>query len=279
MDTIDLQDIDLNRYKVRAPNEVSFVKRNAHAKKFVLSKATAEKIYRLWRDHPGLYEDQRQFAKPPFPACYVEFTHGSAVIGLLWAEGRTVMLTSSLSGAHLGRITVDVLESGLLARDQRPKVEYHPDSPKKEMVEQTVTHTALVEILWLLMHRPGVITTRANPDRKTLTRTGLKTYRAHTVLTIDLAEKDLAKTITADGSRGSGVREHEVRGTWVHLYHVRSCTHQWSRVDRPAGAAERWTCPCCGTMRVWRKDHVRGEHKRGNKFHTYHVKDSNLEDE
>ena len=100
---------------------------------------------------------------------------------------------------------------------------------------------------------------------------------ASTQGTLDLAAKDIARTIIGDGRKGSGVREHEVRGTWVHLQHVRSCEHQWSRVDRPPLEPDTYNCPCCGTRRVWRRDHVRGEHSRGNKFNTYFVKDSRLE--
>jgi hypothetical protein len=49
-------------------------------------------------------------------------------------------------------------------------------------------------------------------------------------------------------------------------------------VERLSYEPATFQCPCCGTRRVWRRDHVRGEHSRGNKFNIYQVVDSRLKE-
>lgn len=271
-------------YGNAVPKEFNFLKRNRHAKKFLIEPDVGQKLYDLWKQAPELYEEQRRFAKPPFPETYVEYRIPYEVdpsqlgsVGLFWAEGRTITLAEGPSGVLLGRITVDVLDTGLLARDQRPHIAFQESAPKEMLVENAIYQTAITEILWILLHRPGLVKLRDVPDRKVLARDGLKSCKAHNAITIDLAAKDIAKTLTRDGSRGSGVREHHVRGTWVHLKHVRSCAHNWQEVVRKQFEPITFDCPICGTRRVFRADHYRGDASRGNTFNTYEVKDSRLE--
>lgn len=126
------------------------------------------------------------------------------------------------------------------------------------------------------MHRPGAVKRIDHPDRKVIGREGFTRYLAHSVLTIDLAKKDIVQAIHQNGHRGAGVREHNVMGHWVHLHHDRRCTHVWERRDRPEGQPARYDCHQCGTSRVWRKDFVRGDASLGKKMHTYEVTDSRL---
>ena len=263
----------------RKPKELAFISRNLQAKRFWIGRELIGKILILVRDNPDTYHQMRKFAKPPFESCYIEFDglDDSLVTGLLWAESRVVVLNRGPKTGWVmpSRLTVLVKEDGFEVRDQRPG---EPIEDERDgLMDHLVQTVGMIEVLWLLMHQPGLVKGVEVKGRQKVIKGKLRPARAHTVLTIDLAARDIMKRIMANGSRGSGVREHEVRGTWVHLNHNRRCTHQWERVERPEGKPERWTCPCCDTLRVWRKDHVRGDAKRGNKFHTYEVKDSRLE--
>ncbi len=259
--------------KTISMKQTRFVTRNQHAKRFRVSEETGVMLFNLFRENPDLYESQRGFAVPPFPEVYVEFENEGPYqnTGVLWAENQVVTMASAGTGVICNAHTVDVLEDGLLVRNERPDENLPQEYTEQDMERHAIKSAALLEILWLLMHRPGVVRATQVAGRQTVVKGKLKPVRAHSVLTIDLSAKEIPKRIEANGSRGAGVREHQVRGTWVHLKHDRSCTHAWHRIDRKPFEPDTYECPSCGTRRVWRKDHVRGEHSRGNVFHTYQV--------
>jgi len=252
------------------------------AKQFRVGREVVEKIAELAREHPDLYESQRLFAKAPFPNSYVEFDmegfhSGYDRLGVLVCGDLASVVVEpdrNEGKAMIGASLVVISDEGFRVRSwPGSKQELTADDK-----QAAARYVGFAEVLWLLMHRPGVVKVQQVPGKQKVIRGKLRPMRAHSVLTIDLAAKDIVRTIIGDGRKGSGVREHEVRGTWVHLKHDRSCEHQWSKVERPPLEPDTFQCPCCGTKRVWRKDHVRGEHSRGNKFNTYQVVDSRLKE-
>jgi hypothetical protein len=258
----------------------AFIKEGMGAKRFLVNHDMAVKLIDLFQGEPDLYLEQRRFAKPPFDKVYVEYRvednlaiAGHGYHGILIQDQKVVWL-SATDGEEIKAGTSYALieESGIRVKDWTEE----GDSP--EAKEFLVMFVAMTEILWLLMHRPGMVKTLSVPGKQKVVKGKLRPVRAHSVLTIDLAAKDIARSVMSDGRKGSGVREHQVRGTWVH-YHLppARCAHDWQKVDREVWKPERFYCPKCEAFRSWRRDHVRGEHSRGNKFHTYEVKDSRLE--
>lgn len=258
-------------YLEKRKKEVAFIKSNMSAKRFRVETETSRRISALVEGHRELYVDQRTFAKPPFESVFVQFEGIEAdnPIGVLVQSNECMVVTSLYGEAYWSRYKVIIEDAGLRLIDQRPEVPIGVD--ESTLKGAAIAWVAMTEVLFLLMHKPGVVRSTAVAAKQQVVKGKLRPYRAHTVLNIDLSPKEIQKRIVGNGSRGPN-REHEVRGTWVHLRINRDCIHQWSRAEVKEGMPERWGCHCCKGIRVWRRDHVRGNHDLGNRFHTYNVR-------
>ena len=257
------------------PSSLSkFITRGRAAKRFLVEPDTAMHIFGLMFEHPDLYESQRQFAKPPFPDTYVEFRFDErtanpfAFAGVLRQGDTATLLTAEAD--QIIRVDfkqIHFLPDGLLAKPWPGRNVSAEEDPNRRVV----AFAGMTEVLWLLMHRPNVVRIDKVPTKQQIIKGKLRPFRAHSVLTIDLSRQATTRIIQDNGSRGPN-REHQVRGSRVHLGISRSCTHDWHRVEMPEGRPERYECARCKGIRVWRRDHVRGDGKLGTKFHTYEVK-------
>ena len=257
---------------------ISFIKEGGSAKRFLCGVETTNRVFELMFRHPDLYESQRQFALPPFDNTYVQFTFDDSGLvrhaGVLRIGDTATLMTDVAQpgpdtiriGFHRLTFHDDGVRTSLWGSDQDLSSAERQDGSK-----QIAAYGGMTEVLWLIMHRPGLVQSLHIPSSQKVIKGKLRPFRAHSVLTIDLSLKDLAQTIQANNSRGPN-REHQVRGTWVHLGISPGCTHDWHKVERPEGKPDRYECSCCKGLRVWRRDHVRGDASLGTKFHTYEVK-------
>jgi hypothetical protein len=268
-----------------------FVNSNPGAKRFLVDEKTTRKLLRLVEDHPDLYESQRRFAEPPFPVTYVEFVglaprvgcelgnvgvfrarNEAIVFSEFEATPERVMEHEDLSGSgnffEAGTGFATITNEGIFFRTRKGEPEDSSWDSK-----YPVACVALTEILWLLMHQPKKIFTVRDVSAGSVFLTSPpRFWKAHSTVTIDLSEQKLRQVIYKMGVRNKA-REHSVRGTWVHFHMDPDCEHAFPAepTDRPDGGPTRYDCPKCGAIRVWRKDHERGNGKAGTKFHDYKV--------
>lgn len=256
-----------------------FINRGRAAKRFLVEPETAEHVFGLIFRHPELYESQRAFAKPPFESTYVEFRFDPKLVrpvsgtflayaGVLRIGNTATLLTAeedAIIRVDFNRIEIE--ESGLRVRFWTGEAPSEAD----DFRHRIVSFAGMTEVLWLLMHKPKVVRTEQVPTTQKIVKGKLRPVRAHSLLTINLSHRDLEKAIRRTEDRGPN-RKHDVRGSWVHIGILKGCTHEWSRVEMPEGKPERWACSRCKGIRVWRKEHVRGDEARGRKTHDYEVK-------
>lgn len=148
-----LADLSGPNYVVQDRKTNAFILSAKHAKVFIVDEATTMKLFGLVDEHRDLYESQRQFAKPPFDCTYVEFNPtGNSRSGVI-RNGDMAMQVADLSDGkyRLSKSFIRVEDAGLRAVE-RPGLVSH-----EEEKVAAVQFVGLSEILWLLMHRPGVV--------------------------------------------------------------------------------------------------------------------------
>lgn len=244
------------------------------ARRFMVDHDTMERAYALAHENLDLYESMRQFAKAPFPHCYLESDASSTVgvpdarFGFIVTDRWFYEIQPSDRPGYvmINRMAYD------RARGTTEEV-WQPDSAntaqeRAELRRSVTRGHRMIETLFLLMHAPRGVQITEKPAHRKLVKGKQKAYAAHSVITIDLSAKE-ARRVIADGSRGP-IRAHEVRGHWMHLHRVRGCSHEWRAVPVEPDRPERWVCDC-GTVRVWRKPHQKGDATLGYVTHQYHV--------
>jgi hypothetical protein len=276
--------IDAVQVKRKTSAITKFHRKGLASKRFRLDWEESRKLLELTRNHSEIYGEMRAFAKPPFPETYVELPvedvnldgtgEAAAFFGILRIGGRVSFYVVIPDRQHIGMLNsyVDVRPNGLFANMWPGTRGHMNDEEVASLFTISVRLTAITEVLWLLMHQPHSPIIRTDVAKGvSCGATAPRFWAAHSVLTIDLSRRKNPKELFYHGKKG-GIREHEVRGTWVHYRLDRRCIHSWERVERPEGSPERWECAHCNAMRVWRRDHVRGNGKLGTKFHDYEVK-------
>lgn len=253
------------------------------ATRFLVDPETWEHAYELWRDNEALVEDMEQFAKPPFEKCYFEADvtassvinandlGESIIVGALLMDGILYSVTNGESDARpvvLSPYAVDIRSFRKMLRIK----EILPGVSEKDAQmfrENAVATHGLLRVLWLLMLAPKGVVIGDQGATSKIVKGKRRAYAAHKTVTINLSPKESIERIRAGGGHPhSGA--YPVQGTWVHYYRVRSCSHDWKKVLTEDGRPERYLCDC-GTMRVWRKDHTRGDASRGFTTHDYHI--------
>lgn len=131
----------------------------------------------------------------------------------------------------------------------------------------------------LLNQRRGVAFRDVPPTRR-MAGGKLKTYMAHSVVSIDLGGGDMRGFFHVDGR--SSPRRHEVRGHFVHYGIDEGCQHEWQPystpelerrdVDRIGKPVSRWRCELCQGLRVRREAFQRGDASKGFVTKSYDVK-------
>lgn len=157
-------------------------------------------------------------------------------------------------------------------------------NPSRALIEHMVEECrgefkrALTALL-LLNQKRGVAVRDVPPARR-LAGGKLKTYMAHSVVSIDIGGEDLRGFFHVD-SRASP-RRHEVRGHYVHYGIDEACGHEWAPystpelerrdVDRGGKPVPRWRCALCQGLRVRRETFHRGDATKGFVTKSYEVK-------
>lgn len=246
----------------------------ATARIFKLDTSASDRITWLANNHDDLIDSMRPWAKPPFDSILLDFLmwdgpeHGSATqIGLLLSNGwawlhfwktntpyeNTIICPTRAFFDSRGVVCQAAFRSG--------SIEGLPESEWARMLR-------VYYAFCLLLHAPKGVQITEKPAHRKLVKGKQKAYAAHSIITIDLSAKE-ARRVIADGSRGP-IRAHEVRGHWMHLNRVRGCSHEWRAVPVEPDRPERYVCDC-GTVRVWRKAHQKGDATLGYVTHQYHV--------
>ena len=96
-----------------------------------------------------------------------------------------------------------------------------------------------------------------------------RVYMAHSLVTLTTEDYGRITRSFAAGGHHESPRRHQVRGFFRHYHKVRGCEHAFIEDDQPL----HWTCQHCGTIRVWIRDHERGDASKGYTTKEYAVTD------
>ncbi len=101
--------------------------------------------------------------------------------------------------------------------------------------------------------------------RKTMTHRGYRNLVSHSVVEINLDDRDLRPLMRVERPHGTHAapRWHQVRGHYCHdrdtkIYGEIGCVHVWKEI-KPLN----WECDVCGGRRWWRKACERGDKSLG----------------
>jgi len=118
------------------------------------------------------------------------------------------------------------------------------------------------------------------PASRKIVKGKLRSYMAHSVVTINLGGRTVRRAFHIDNR--ASPRRHEVMGHFVHYGIDEACSHEWedavddetSRRDleRVGRVIPRWRCVNCGGMRVHKAAHHRGDASKGFVTKRYDVK-------
>jgi len=137
-----------------------------------------------------------------------------------------------------------------------------------------------VAALLLLNQKRGLVM-RDMPPARRISRGKLRTYMAHSVVSIALdGPMEIRRAFKVDDR--ASPRRHEVRGHFVHYGIEEGCSHDWEEwqseeslrrdVERAGRPILRWRCANCQGMRVRREAFHRGDATKGFVTKTYEVK-------
>lgn len=133
----------------------------------------------------------------------------------------------------------------------------------------------------LLLNQKRGLAFRDMPPSRRISRGKLKTYMAHSVVSIALDGPVEIRRAFRVEERASP-RRHEVRGHFVHYGVEEGCSHEWKEyrteetlrrdLERAGRPILRWRCANCHGMRVRREAFYRGDATKGYVTKTYTVK-------
>lgn len=248
----------------------------ATARVFKLDPLASITVNQTAYDTYELIHAQREFALPPCPATFVQFLTRSAeddrwtLLGLLATENRVWIFFYLPEKDYASRVGY----SYRFADDAFEKLgEWKDDldrsGEEEKYMEEYRGIIAVLRLFFLMLARGKGIRTTDKPAVRRIIKGKVRAFAAHTKIEIDLAPQELAKAI-ATGARGP-TRAHEVRGHWVNYRRNAHCDHRWTELEP---GTRRYECGSCGQLRVWRKNHYRGDSTIGFVTHEYSVTDS-----
>lgn len=139
-----------------------------------------------------------------------------------------------------------------------------------EIMLPAITGEARVYVACLLfLYQKRHLTLTDHGPRRALSKGKLRTYMAHTTVTIHLSEYEAVKRDLTNGERNSP-RRHEVRTHYKHRQLTAGCTHEWVRVEEADN--EQWRCTACAGLRWLCRSHLRGDGSIGFVTKHYEVK-------
>lgn len=112
----------------------------------------------------------------------------------------------------------------------------------------------------LMLFQKQHVVVKDHPFERKMARGKLRTFMAHSTVTINLAGViEVCRSIQI--SDRASPRRHEVRTHYKHRYLTPGCEHVWTRVQNVDN--EQWRCTCCSGLRYLCKDHIRGDSRNG----------------
>jgi hypothetical protein len=121
----------------------------------------------------------------------------------------------------------------------------------------------------LMLYQKQNVTIQDRPYERRISRGKLRTFMAHSTVTIHLSNEAEIRKAFQTGERGAP-RRHEVRTHYAHRHGVKSCAHTWNKIEEAAN--EQWSCSHCGRLRWLKKSHLRGDGSKGFVVKKYEVK-------
>lgn len=248
------------------PGYADFVAGQSRAYQFILDPESAEWIGDKSIELQDLAWENREFAKPPYIHTYVEFTNmfdeaEDVPIGVLLSNS-WLYIFSVIPDDGVGRVSVF---SGRL-NTETGEIQWGDSADTDDDAIEVVVKVLQSAWLWtslffLILNKPKHLITETKPRISVKRRGKRVVYSAHTVVKLNLLDGGKAlKRAVYSGARAAA-RRHAVRGHFVHYHTGLGCSHDWQRLkDTETGLyVDRWTCPNCGGLRVWRKSFHRGD--------------------
>lgn len=174
----------------------------------------------------------------------------------------------------LGTTWYDLNDAQRAAVSQRFNMGYigpteHREAALKHMIPASMGEARVYLAALLFLYQKRHLTIADHPARRGLHKGKLRTYMAHTTVTIHLSAYEAMKRDWAAASDRSSPRRHEVRTHYKHRQLTPGCEHQWLRVEDADN--EQWRCTHCAGLRYLCREHLRGDANIGFVTKTYEV--------
>ena len=122
----------------------------------------------------------------------------------------------------------------------------------------------------LFLYQKHRLTLTDHAPKRGLSRGKLRTYMAHTTVTIHVSQYEAVKRDLMTTHERSAPRRHEVRTHYKHRHLTAGCVHEWVRVEDADN--EQWRCTACAGLRWLCRSHLRGDGSIGFVTKHYEVK-------
>ena len=122
----------------------------------------------------------------------------------------------------------------------------------------------------LFLYQKHRVTLTDRGYKRQISKGKLRTYMAHTTVTIHLSQYLEVKQDLTAAHKQSSPRRHEVRTHYKHRQMTAGCEHQWVRVEDAEN--EQWRCTACSGLRWLCRQHLRGDGAIGFVTKHYEVK-------
>ena len=219
--------------------------------------------------HAGIingFTNSRQRPVPYLsPMCVLDNEyHPTAKIDALVDDSRVI----------LGTTWYDLNEAQRAAVAQRFNMGYigpeeHREQALRIMIPACMGEARVYLAALLFLYQRRHLTLTDHGPRRGLSKGKLRTYMAHTTVTIHLSQYEAVKRELTSGERNSP-RRHEVRTHYKHRQLTAGCVHEWVRVDDADN--EQWRCTACAGLRWLCRSHLRGDGSIGFVTKHYEVK-------
>lgn len=147
-----------------------------------------------------------------------------------------------------------------------------PDNLRREALKHMLPASKGEVRVWvaalLFLHQRQHITIKDHPFERKITRGKLRTFMAHSTVTINLTEPIEIRRAFNINDRASP-RAHEVRTHYAHRHGRVHCEHDWVRIEDADN--EQWVCRRCERLRYLVRSHVRGDGSKGFVTKDYNI--------
>lgn len=200
------------------------------------------------------FTNSRQRQSPYLsPLCILDDEyHPEAKVDALIDDSRVILGTTWYDLTEAQRAAVaDRFRMGYIGPSE------HREKALRLMIPASMGEARVYLTALLFLFNKHRTVTRDMPFQRKIGNGKLRTYMAHTTVSIHLQNYIELKRDLQRHQREGSLRRHEVRAHYKHRGLTPGCEHKWQRVEDAQN--EQWRCTCCSGLRYLCRDHVRGD--------------------